>query len=160
MRSITPQAAMASSTRTLRQQQRGLSKLPLLVVLVVLAIMAALAAPYLINAFKHAHNPEIMTAEQDIDAIRAGLQQYKKHIGSYPTSEQGLLALIIKPSRAPIPVHWQTGGYLDRLPRDPWGHPYQYRVSEDGQQIDVFSFGAAGPAAGDDSTLLVRGSKH
>ena len=54
-------------------------------------------------------------------------------------------------------MKWQIGGYLYRLPRDPWGHPYQYRVSEDGEQIDVFSFGAKGPDGGEESDTIVRG---
>lgn len=142
----------------MQRQQRGLTRLQLLVTLMVVAIIAVVAVPHVVHLFMHAQKPEVIVAEKDIDAINLGLQRYKKDNGDYPSNEQGLLALIIKPNRSPVPMKWKIGGYLDRLPRDPWGHPYQYRVSEDGQQIDVFSFGAKGPEGGEDSDSIVRGS--
>lgn len=159
MRSSSQQSSshLPSSFRML-PQQRGLTRLQLLVALAVVAIIAAVAVPRLVDVFTHAHKPEVVAAEKDIDAIALGLQHYKRDTGDYPSSEQGLLALIVKPTRSPVPMKWQVGGYLDRLPRDPWGHPYQYRVSEDGQEIDVFSFGAKGPDGGEDSDSIVRGT--
>lgn len=139
--------------------QRGLGKLQVLTILAVLAILAIVALPRLIKAVNHVHNPEVVTAEQDLNAFEKGLAQYRQDNGRYPSNEQGLLALIIKPTRAPVPQNWQTGGYLDRLPRDPWGNAYQYRVAEDGNSVDVFSFGAHGPDAGEDSADIVR-SRH
>jgi len=139
--------------------QRGLSKLQMLTALAVIAVVAIVAAPRLINVVNHAHSPQIVTAEQDIAEIEKGLQLYKQDNGRYPTTEQGLLALIVKPARAPVPKEWKTGGYLDRLPRDPWGNTYQYQLSEDGNSFDVFSFGAAGPDEGVDHAGVIRG-KH
>ncbi|MFJ9452085.1 MULTISPECIES: type II secretion system major pseudopilin GspG [unclassified Herbaspirillum] len=139
--------------------QRGLSKLQMLTAVAVIAVVAIVAAPRLLNVVNHAHSPQIVAAEQDIAEIEKGLQLYKQDIGRYPTTEQGLLALIVKPGRAPVPKEWKTGGYLDRLPRDPWGNAYQYQLSEDGNSFDVFSFGAAGPDEGVDQAGVIRG-KH
>jgi len=159
MRSTCTQAAPLTPARTM-ETQRGLSKLQLLLALVLMAIIAALTLPYLSKVYKHVHNPEITAAELQVDAIKMGLQQYKHDNQHYPSNEQGLLALIIKPSREPVAEHWRTGGYVERLPRDPWGNPYQYRLSEDGQAIDVFSFGVKGPDGGDESDSIVRGTKN
>jgi len=161
MRSKTTQSAprLPTPVRTFIDQY-GLTKLQMLVALVVIAIIAMVAVPRLHTAINHTHTPEIVTAEQDIDAINLGLQAYKQDNIRYPSQEQGLLALIIKPARPPATPHWKTGGYIERLPRDPWGHSYQYRLSEDEEKTDVFSFGAKGPDAGDDSDTIVRGSKH
>ncbi len=140
-------------------RQRGLTKVQLLAALIVIAVIAVVAAPRLLSVVHHAHNPEIISAEENINNIEQALQHYRQDNGHYPSNEQGLLALIINPNRAPLAKRWQTGGYIDRLPRDPWSHPYQYRVSEDGSQFDVFSYGAKGPDEGDDSETIIR-SKH
>lgn len=140
--------------------QRGLSKLQMLTVLAVVAVLAIVAVPRLMSVVSHAHNPDIVVAEQDIGEIEKALQLYKQDNGVYPSTEQGLLALVIKPSRAPAPKEWKTGGYIDRLPRDPWGHPYQYRLMDEGAAFDVFSFGAHGPDEGDDNPGVIRGGKH
>jgi len=144
----------------LPSRQRGLTKFQLLAALAVLAVILIVAAPRLMSVVNHAHNPDIMVAEQDIGEIEKALQLYKQDNGAYPSTEQGLLALVIKPSRAPAPKEWKTGGYIDRLPRDPWGHPYQYRLMDEGAAFDVFSFGANGPDEGDDNPGVIRGGKH
>lgn len=136
--------------------QRGLTRFQFIVAVAVLAVIAVVAVPRLIQAVNHVHSPEVVAAERDLAALKKGLRLYQQDNGRYPTSEQGLLALIIKPGRAPVPAHWQTGGYLDRLPRDPWGRPYQYRLLEDDSGFDVFSFGPAGPeGSGED---IIRGT--
>lgn len=163
MRSIVPRPTSPSPSRSLFRfyaLQRGLSKLQMLTILAVVAVLAVVAAPRLINAVHHAHSPQIVTAEQDLTEIAKGLEVYKQDNGRYPSNEQGLLALIIKPGRAPVPKDWKTGGYLERLPRDPWGNVYQYRLSAEGDIVDVFSFGANGPDEGDDSPAVIRVGKH
>jgi general secretion pathway protein G len=156
MRSTTTQTA---PSQPFPARQRGLTKLQLLAALAVVAVIAVVAAPRLLTAVQHAHSPEIVAAEQGVSDIEQALQRYRQDNGSYPSNEQGLLALILKPTRAPVPKGWQTGGYVERLPRDPWGNPYQYRLSEDGTQAEVFSFGAKGPDEGDDSDTIIR-AKH
>lgn len=140
--------------------QRGLTKFQLLAAIVVIAVIAIVAAPRLMTAVNHAHNPDIVSAEQDLASIQKALADYKQDNGVYPSNEQGLLALVIKPGRAPVPKEWKTGGYIDRLPRDPWGHSYQYRLSAEGDSFDVFSFGAHGPDEGDDNPGVVRAGQH
>jgi general secretion pathway protein G len=156
MRSTNPQPDRRSP---LLSRQRGLSKFQLIAAIAVIAVIAIVAAPRLMTAVSHAHSPQIVTTEQDIAEIEKGLQLYKQDNGRYPSTEQGLLALIVKPGRAPVPKEWKTGGYLDRLPRDPWGNAYAYRVADDGDSFDVFSFGAHGPDDGDDNAGVIR-AKH
>jgi len=156
MRSTTTQPDPRSPNHA---RQRGLTKFQLLAAIAVIAVIAIVAAPRLMTVVNHAHNPETVTAEQDLGEIEKALQLYKQDTGSYPTNDQGLLALIVKPTRSPIPKEWKTGGYIDRLPRDPWGHPYQYRLSSEGDAFDVFSFGVHGPDEGDDNPGVIR-SKH
>lgn len=142
MRSITKRLHRSS---TVQQHQQGLSRFQLIVAIAVLAVIAVVTVPRLINAVHHAHSPQIITVEQELAELENGLRLYQQDNGRYPTDEQGLLALILKPARAPVPTHWQTGGYVDRLPHDPWGHPYRYRLSDDGSRFDLFSFGPGGP---------------
>lgn len=139
--------------------QRGLRTWYRWAILVVVTVLAIVAAPRLIHAVYPTHSPQTVTVEQDLAAIAIGLQLYKQDNGRYPTNQQRLLALIIKPSRAPIPQDWQTGGYLERLPRDPWGHTYQYRLAADEQSFEVFSFGPNGQNENDDSPNMIHG-KH
>ena len=142
------------------QRQRGWTKFQLIAAIGVAIVIAAVAVPRLVSSFTHAHSSEIVTAEQDIDAIHKALQQYKESTGVFPTTEQGLLALIIKPTRSPVPKNWQTGGYIDRLPRDPWGNTYQYRLNEDGKDFELFSYGANGPDIDENSDTVIRDGRH
>ena len=158
-RIVTRPVSLARLPTRFYALQRGLTKFQLLAAIAVIAVIAIVAAPRLMTAVNHVHNPDIVTAEQDIGEIDKALQLYKQDAGRYPTTEQGLLALIVKPTRAPVPKDWKTGGYVDRLPRDPWGHPYQYRLSGEGDAFDVFSFGAHGPDEGDDNPGVIR-NKH
>ena len=77
------------------------------------------------------------------------LKLYRLDNQRYPTSEQGLQALVIKPAATPVPLNWKAGGYIERLPRDPWGNTYQYLNPGLHGEIDVFSFGADGAAGGE-----------
>jgi general secretion pathway protein G len=77
------------------------------------------------------------------------LKLYRLDNQRYPTTEQGLQALTAKPATTPVPPNWKTGGYVERLPRDPWGNPYQYLNPGLHGEIDVFSLGADGAPGGD-----------
>ena len=76
------------------------------------------------------------------------LKLYRLDNQRYPTNEQGLQALISKPSGGPAPPNWKAGGYLDRLNKDPWGNPYEYRSPGSHGEVDVYSFGADGKPGG------------
>ncbi|MFJ3048438.1 type II secretion system major pseudopilin GspG [Herbaspirillum chlorophenolicum] len=136
--------------------QRGLARLRWIIVLTVLAVAAALGLPKLVTRISHDHSPQTQAAESALRAISAGLEQYRKDNGRYPSTQQGLLALVIKPVRAPVPDNWPIGGYVERLPRDPWGNSYQYGADEDGASYQLFSFGEAGPDGGEDDAHVIR----
>ncbi|MFL9924844.1 type II secretion system major pseudopilin GspG [Herbaspirillum lusitanum] len=139
-----------------RALQRGVGRLQWIILLAVLAVAAAWGLPKLADRWSHDHSPEAIAVERELQAISQGLEIYKKDNGRYPSSQQGLLALAIKPTRAPVPNGWQIGGYVDKLPHDPWGNPYQYRANEEGSEYELFSFGKSGAAGGEDSEQVIR----
>ena len=116
-----------------------------MVVVVILAILAALIVPKIMGRPDEAR---MVAARQDIATIMQALRLYRLDNLRYPSSEQGLGALVAPPTSAPPAPNWKTGGYLERLPKDPWGNPYQYLNPGLRGEIDVFSFGADGIAGG------------
>jgi general secretion pathway protein G len=116
-----------------------------MVVVVIMGILAALIVPKLMGRTDDAR---IIAAKQDIATVLQGLKLYKLDNQRYPTTEQGLLALISKPATGPAANGWKTGGYLDKLPKDPWGNPYQFLSPGLKGEIDVFSLGADGQPGG------------
>ncbi|MFH1603368.1 MAG: type II secretion system major pseudopilin GspG [Pseudomonadota bacterium] len=126
--------------------QRGFTLLEVMVVVVILGILAALVVPKIISRPDEAR---IIAAKQDIASLMQALKLYRLDNQRYPTTEQGLQALLTKPTASPIPPNWKTGGYLERLPKDPWGSPYQYLYPGVRGEIDVFSFGADGAPGGE-----------
>jgi len=116
-----------------------------MVVVVILAILAALIVPKIMGRPDEAR---IVAARQDIATIMQALRLYRLDNLRYPSSEQGLAALVAPPTSAPPAPNWKAGGYLERLPSDPWGHPYQYLNPGLRGEIDVISFDADGIAGG------------
>jgi len=123
----------------------GFTLIEIMVVIVILGILAALVVPRFIERPDEAR---VIAAKTDIAAIMAALKLYRLDNQRYPTSEQGLSALVAKPATSPVPPNWKPNGYLERLPKDPWGHPYQYLNPGLRGEIDVFSFGADGQPGG------------
>lgn len=128
-----------------RRRTSGFTLIEIMVVVVIMGILAALVVPKLMGRTDDAR---IIAARQDISTIMQGLKLYKLDNLRYPTTEQGLQALITKPTTGPEPRGWKTGGYLERLPNDPWGQPYQYLSPGMKGEVDVFSFGADGQPGG------------
>lgn len=126
--------------------QRGFTLIEMMVVIVIMGVLAALIVPKVMNRPDEAR---IVAAKQDIAALSQALKLYRLDNRRYPSTEQGLQALVQKPTIAPIPDNWKTGGYLERLPKDPWGAPYQYLAPGVHGEIDIFSFGADGQAGGE-----------
>jgi general secretion pathway protein G len=126
---------------------RGFTLIEIMVVITILGILAALIVPRVVGRTDDAR---IAAARQDIASVMQALKLYRLDNGRYPTTEQGLQALITKPSTEPVPMNWKQGGYLERssVPKDPWGHPYQYLNPGLRGEIDVFSFGADGQSGG------------
>jgi general secretion pathway protein G len=91
----------------------------------------------------------VTKARSDIRALESALNLYRLDNYRYPTSEQGLQALVERPTSPPEPRNWRTGGYMDRLPKDPWGSPYQYLQPGTQSEIDIYSFGADGQPGGE-----------
>ena len=128
------------------RRQRGFTLLEVMVVVVILGILAALVVPKIIGRPDEAR---VIAARQDIASLMQALKLYRLDNQRYPTTEQGLQALVTRPATAPVPPNWKTGGYVERLPRDPWGNPYQYLNPGLHGEIDVYSFGADGAPGGD-----------
>lgn len=124
---------------------RGFTLIEIMVVVVIMGILAALVVPKLMGRTDDAR---IIAAKQDIATIMQALKLYKLDNQRYPTSDQSLQALIEKPATGPEAKGWKTGGYLDKVPKDPWGNPYQYLSPGIRGELDVFSLGADGQTGG------------
>jgi len=126
--------------------QRGFTLLEVMVVIVILGILAALVVPKIISRPDEAR---VIAARQDIASLMQALKLYRLDNQRYPTTEQGLQSWSVKPTTVPIPLNWKLGGYVERLPKDPWGNPYQYLNPGVRGEIDVFSYGADGAPGGE-----------
>lgn len=129
-----------------RHNDNGFTLLELMVVVVILSILALVIVPRIIDRPDQAR---IARVQSDIAVLENALKLYKLDNNRFPTTEQGLRALIEKPSRDPVPLNWATNGYVDRLPNDPWGNPYQFLSPGVKGEIDLFSYGADGTTGGD-----------
>lgn len=129
-----------------RLWQGGFTLLEIMVVVVIIGILAALVVPNIMGRPDEARQ---IAARQDIASLMQALKLYRLDNLRYPTTEQGLQALVTKPTTGSIPANWKLGGYVERLPKDPWGHPYQYLNPGVQGEIDVFSYGADGAPGGE-----------
>lgn len=124
-----------------QQRQRGFTLLEIMVVIVILGILASLVVPNLMGNKEKADHQKVVS---DIVALESALDMYKLDNSRYPTTEQGLQALVTKPSAQPEPRNYPQGGYIRRLPQDPWGADYQLLSPGQHGQLDVFSYGPDG----------------
>jgi general secretion pathway protein G len=127
-------------------RNKGFTLIELMVVLVILGVLAAIIAPKIMDRPGEAR---IIAARQDISSLVQALKLYRLDNIRYPSTEQGLQSLVTKPSIEPIPNNWKSGGYLERLPKDPWGNPYLYLNPGRNGEIDVFSWGPDGQTGGE-----------
>ena len=127
-------------------QSKGFTLIELMVVLVILGVLAAMIAPKIMDRPDEAR---IVAARQDIATVIQALKMYRLDNIRYPTTEQGLQALITKPAIDPIPDNWKSGGYLEKLPKDPWGNAYVYLNPGRHGDIDVISLGTDGQTGGE-----------
>jgi general secretion pathway protein G len=129
-----------------KPESRGFTLLEVMVVVVILGILAALVVPKVISRPDEAR---VIAAKQDIASLMQALKLYRLDNQRYPTTEQGLQALVTKPTTSPVPPNWKSGGYVERLARDPWGNPYQFLNPGLRGEIDVFTMGADGAPGGE-----------
>ncbi len=135
--------AKMSQIRPVRQQD-GFTLIELMVVLVIIGVLAALIVP---NVLDRADDARVTAARTDIGNIQQALKLYKLDNQRYPSAEQGLQALVSRPSVGLVPPNWRAT--LDKLPNDPWGRPYQYLNPGVKGEVDVMSLGADGQPGGD-----------
>jgi len=128
-----------------RLAARGFTLIEMMVVMLIIGVMAAMIVPNLMDKGEQA---KVTAAKADIATIMQSLNLYKLDNSRYPTTEQGLQALVSKPTSGPTANGWKTGGYLPKLPKDPWGNPYQFLSPGVHGEVDVFSLGADGQPGG------------
>ncbi|MDH5205936.1 MAG: type II secretion system major pseudopilin GspG [Hylemonella sp.] len=135
---------MTNRTAPPRHRLSGFTLIELMVVLVIIGVLAALIVP---NVLDRADDARVTAARTDIANLSQALKLYKLDNQRYPTAAQGLQALRAKPAEGPIPPNWKP--YVEKLPNDPWGRPYQYLNPGLQGEIDVMSFGADGQPGGE-----------
>ena len=136
--------ALTGAARAASVRQRGFTLIELMVVLAIIGVLAALIVP---NVLGRADDARITAARTDVGNLMQALKLYKLDNQRFPSTEQGLNALTARPTAAPVPPNWRR--YLDKLPTDPWGRPYQFLNPGIHGEIDVLSLGADGQPGGE-----------
>ncbi len=136
--------ATTPTSRNQARKQRGFTLIELMVVLAIIGILAALVVPSVLG---RADDARVTAARTDVGNLSQALKLYKLDNQRFPTAEQGLRALVAKPTAEPVPNNWKS--YLDKLPADPWGRPYQYLNPGLKGEVDVMSWGADGQSGGE-----------
>ncbi len=129
------------------KKQSGFTLIEVIVVLVILGILASIIAP---NVIGNVDKARVVKAKQDIRAIESALQMYRVDNFRYPTTDQGLQALVEKPSSGTEAKNWQKGGYIPKLPKDPWQNEYQFISPGESGDYDIYTLGADGVPGGED----------
>lgn len=130
----------------LKKKSSGFTLIEVMVVVVILSILAAWIVPKIVSRPDEARVGKV---KGDIRAIANALELYRLDNYVYPTTDQGLDALVKEPTSEPLAKNWKQGGYLDRAPKDPWNNPYQYLSPGENGEYDIFSYGADGRSGGE-----------
>jgi len=128
------------------QKQQGFTLIEIIVVIVIIGILASFVAPKFLG---RADEARVAKAKSDILSLESALDLYKLDNYTYPTTDQGLEALVVKPSSDPVPNGWRQGGYLKKLRKDPWQRDYLYLSPGEHSEVDIYSLGADGAEGGD-----------
>jgi general secretion pathway protein G len=126
--------------------QGGFTLIEIMVVVVILGILAAIVVPKVMD---RPDTARITAAKQEIRALQGALDLYKLDNYNYPSTDQGLPALVEKPAGNPEPRNWKSGGYMPKIPNDPWGNPFQYLNPGAHGEVDIFTYGADGRPGGE-----------
>ena len=133
------------NTRIGVRRERGFTLIEIMVVVIIIGILAAIVAP---NVIGRVDDAQITKAHAEISNIESALKFYRLDNFAYPSTEQGIEALVTKPND-PNVRNWKSGGYLDRLPKDPWGNPYQYLSPGNNGEVDIYTLGRDGRPGGE-----------
>lgn len=128
------------------RRQGGFTLLEIMVVIVILGLLVSIVAP---NVLQNQDRAMVEKARADIAVLEQALDMYKLDNHVYPTTDQGLDALVNKPTSTPEPRNYRSNGYIKRLPQDPWGNPYQYLQPGEQGPYDLYSTGADGDEGGE-----------
>ncbi len=140
---------MNNFKRTKIHRMQGFTLIEIIVVVVIIGLLAAVIAP---NIFGQVEEARIKKSLSDLRALESALNLYRLDNFNYPSTDQGIQALVTKPSGSPEPKNWRKGGYIPRLPLDPWGSEYQYAYpGASGSEFDLFTFGADGKLGGEEN---------
>lgn len=129
-----------------RARQGGFSLIEIMVVVIIIGLLASIVAPAVLD---RADDARLQKVQADFSAIQTALKLYRIDNYTYPSSEQGLEALVERPTIAPEPRNWRRSGYLEDLPRDPWGNRYQYLSPGETREYDIYTLGADGVTGGE-----------
>ena len=128
------------------RRQKGFSLIEILVVLVIMGLLISVVAPTVLNS---ADDARLQKVQADFKAIETALKIYRLDNYVYPSTEQGLIALVEPSTLEPEPRNFKTGGYLEEVPMDPWGTEYLYMSPGENNEVDLFSYGADGLPGGE-----------
>lgn len=138
---------MNTRAATIRMRQAGFTLVEIMVVVIIIGLLAGIVVP---NVMDNLDKANVQKARADFGSLQTALKLYRIDNFNYPTTEQGLEALVTKSSIAPVPRNFKSGGYIDNLNKDPWGNDYQYMSPADGgKEYDIYSLGADGVTGGE-----------
>ena len=137
---------MNSRTMKARAQQAGFTLVEIMVVVIIIGLLAGIVVP---NVMDNLDKANVQKARADFSSLQTALKLYRIDNFNYPSTEQGLEALVTKSSIAPVPRNFKTSGYIDNLNKDPWGNEYQYMSPGEGHEYDIYSLGADGVSGGE-----------
>ncbi len=133
--------SMGTQTR-----QSGFTLIEIMVVVIIIGFLASVVVPAVLDRVDESR---IQKAKADFKQLQTALKLYKIDNFVYPSGEQGLEALVTKPSLAPVPRNWKSSGYIEQLQMDPWGRPYLYMSPGEGHEYDIYTLGADGVSGGE-----------
>ena len=135
------------TTRKLHGYQAGFTLIEIMVVVIIIGLLAGIVVPNVMDSLDKAN---VQKARADFKTLQTALKLYRIDNFNYPSTEQGLEALVSKPSIAPIPRNYKSNGYIETLPKDPWGSDYQYMSPGESHEYDIYSLGADGVSGGEE----------